>query len=110
MKRQFFLITLLLLVSLIGALLPSTAALAANYYIHRTFNRGGTFDTSGFNVTGTFSYSVPPGDIYVHSITSMNSVVFDDSTWVSGLSGSGSGPFTMFAPAFYPFPQPTPYT
>jgi hypothetical protein len=110
MQRKFFLFLVLIFVSFGVSNLTTHVAHAGGYYIRRIPAHDGWCNRNGFSTHGTFSWSVPPGDVYVHSVSYMNGVMFADETWLSGLSGTGSTVSTFFSPASYPFPQTIPYT
>src|SRR5262249_24840452 len=110
MKRKA-LTFVLFVVSFCVSNLATNPAVAAEYYIRRTPLHDGLCTKEGFSTHETFAWSVPTGDIKVHSISSMNGRVFANESFIALLpstTGSTVGVFTSFAS--YPFPQEFPYT
>src|SRR5689334_20904365 len=105
--RKVFLILGLLLISF-GA--STHTAHADGYYILRVPAHDGWCDRNGFTTHIQFSWSVPPGDVFVHNVSIMNGVSVRDETFVTGLPRTGSTLALFFPPATHSFPQLVPYT
>jgi hypothetical protein len=110
MRRKYFLLPVLLFVSFVASNLSTSSAYADRLYIRRTFTRDGWCNKTGFLIHGTFSWSVPSGEVYAHSIARINGRVYVDGTFLSGLSGMGATEAQLFSSPGGPFPQVVPYT